>query len=110
LRVVLSFIVFAILFASCKEKEKLEAIKSKYDCGMVVSAHAEASRVGTEIMNQGGNAIDAAIAIHCALAVTYPVAGNLGGGGFAVIRTVEGENLSLDFREVASILLGIWMN
>jgi hypothetical protein len=110
LRVVLSFIVVAVLFASCKENEKPEAIKSKYDCDMVVLAHAEASRVGTEIMNQGGNAIDAAIATHFALAVTYPVAGNLGGGGFAVIRTAEGENLSLDFREVELHLSDAWMD
>lgn len=68
---------------------------------MVVSAHREASRFGTEIMNKGGNAFDAAIATHFALAVTYPVAGNMGGGGFAVIRTADGENLSLDFREIA---------
>lgn len=68
---------------------------------MVVSAHNEASKVGTEIMNKGGNAIDAAIATHFALAVTYPVAGNMGGGGFAVVRTANGENYTLDFREKA---------
>lgn len=69
--------------------------------GMVASAHPEASKVGVEIMKLGGNAIDAAIATHFALAVVFPFAGNIGGGGFAVIRTKEGKNYTLDFREMA---------
>jgi gamma-glutamyltranspeptidase/glutathione hydrolase len=68
---------------------------------MVVSEHALASIVGKEILASGGNAVDAAIAVHFALAVVYPTAGNLGGGGFAVIRTAPGKALALDFREVA---------
>ncbi len=68
---------------------------------MVVSAHPLASNVGAEIMKKGGNAWDAAIGVQFALAVVYPVAGNIGGGGFAVYRTEEGQIGALDFREKA---------
>jgi len=69
--------------------------------GMVVSAHPLASQVGLEILKKGGNAYDAAIAVHFALAVVYPIARNIGGGGFLVYRTGKGEIGSLDFRERA---------
>lgn len=69
--------------------------------GMVVSARAEASRIGVEIMKKGGNAFDAMVATELALAVAYPVAGNLGGGGFIVYRKENGEVGGLDFREKA---------
>lgn len=68
---------------------------------MVVSAHPLASQVGSAILKQGGNAIDAAIATQFALAVVYPVAGNIGGGGFMVIRMSDGSVNTLDFREKA---------
>ena len=71
---------------------------------MVSSAHPLASAIGVEIMKNGGNAIDAAIATHFALAVVYPQAGNIGGGGFAVIRLNNGSINSLDFREKAPAL------
>lgn len=67
----------------------------------VVSAHPLASEAGESILKQGGNAIDAAIAVQFALAVCYPVAGNIGGGGFMVYRNPEGEFSALDFRETA---------
>ncbi|MEK9756248.1 MAG: gamma-glutamyltransferase [Bacteroidota bacterium] len=67
----------------------------------VVSARKEASDIGVEIMKKGGNAFDAMIATHLALAVAYPIAGNIGGGGFVVYRTYNGESGSLDFREKA---------
>lgn len=70
---------------------------------MVVSAHPLASEVGKQIMQQGGNAADAAVAVQFALAVVFPTAGNIGGGGFAVWRSAEGEALSLDFREKAPL-------
>ncbi|QQR88483.1 MAG: gamma-glutamyltransferase [Flavobacteriales bacterium] len=68
---------------------------------MVVSAHPLATAVGVEVLRAGGNAIDAAVAVHWALAVVAPWAGNIGGGGFAVIRLNDGRALSLDFRETA---------
>lgn len=70
---------------------------------MVVSAREEASRIGSEIMKKGGNAFDAMIATEMALAVAYPYAGNLGGGGFMVYRTQYGEIGALDYREKAPI-------
>ncbi|MCH8032841.1 MAG: gamma-glutamyltransferase [Bacteroidetes bacterium] len=69
--------------------------------GMVVSANKIASKVGVEILKAGGNAVDAAVAVGFALAVTYPYAGNIGGGGFMVIHLQEGNNTTIDFRERA---------
>lgn len=68
---------------------------------MVVSGRPVASQVGREILEQGGNAVDAAVAVGFALAVTLPQAGNLGGGGFMVIRLADGQTFSLDYREMA---------
>jgi gamma-glutamyltranspeptidase/glutathione hydrolase len=70
---------------------------------MVVSAREEASKIGVEIMRKGGNAFDAMIATELALAVAYPYAGNLGGGGFMVYRKANGEVGSLDYREKAPL-------
>ncbi|MFY7999323.1 MAG: gamma-glutamyltransferase [Candidatus Kapaibacteriota bacterium] len=71
---------------------------------MVVSAHPMASRVGAEILQRGGNAFDATVAVQFALAVAYPVAGNIGGGGLVVARMPDGKTFALDFREAAPIL------
>ncbi|MEC7878282.1 MAG: gamma-glutamyltransferase, partial [Bacteroidota bacterium] len=88
-------ILFSFLFTfSCENK------KSYYN-GMVSSAHPIASKIGLDILKSGGNAFDAAIAVHFTLAVVYPQAGNLGGGGFVVYRLDDGEHGSLDFREKA---------
>ncbi|MDG1572866.1 gamma-glutamyltransferase [Robiginitalea sp. M366] len=70
---------------------------------MVVSAREEASRIGLEVLKKGGNAFDAMVATEIALASAYPFAGNLGGGGFMVYRTAEGETGSLDYREKAPL-------
>lgn len=71
--------------------------------GMVVSAREEASKIGIEIMKKGGNAFDAMVATELALAVAYPYAGNIGGGGFIVFRKANGEVGSLDYREKAPL-------
>ncbi|MCX6150229.1 MAG: gamma-glutamyltransferase [Ignavibacteriales bacterium] len=69
--------------------------------GMVVSASELASQVGTLMLKRGGNAIDASVAVGFALAVTYPSAGNLGGGGFMVLHLANGKDVAIDFRETA---------
>lgn len=68
---------------------------------MVVSAHPQATKVGHDILADGGNAIDAMVGVHFSLAVVYPSAGNIGGGGFMVYRENDGEVYTLDFREKA---------
>ena len=91
-------ILISIFFIiSCNETQKDVVSKN----GMVSSAHPIASKVGIDILKNGGNAFDAAIGVHFALSVVYPNAGNIGGGGFAVYRLNDGEVGSLDFREKA---------
>lgn len=83
-------------------------IEKKVECtnGAVVCAHPLAAKVGIEIMKKGGNAFDAAIATQLALAVVYPGAGNIGGGGFMVAFTEKGKTLALDYREKAPAAAG----
>jgi len=69
--------------------------------GMVVCAYPDAAQAGLTILKKGGNAVDAAVAVQFALAVTFPEAGNIGGGGFIVYRRVDGQTSALDFREKA---------
>src|ERR1700753_1182252 len=70
--------------------------------GMVVAQEKTAARIGTDILKRGGNAVDAAVATGFAMAVTYPRAGNIGGGGFMVIHSVDRhEDVAIDYRETA---------
>ncbi|WP_236636800.1 gamma-glutamyltransferase [Sinomicrobium soli] len=108
---ILFLVSILCLLYSCKEDSRATAPFDSYsvakkirvDKGAVVSAHPLASEVGRDILMQGGNAVDAAIAVQYALAVVYPNAGNLGGGGFMVFHTGEGESYSIDFREKAPL-------
>ena len=78
--------------------------KSMGKNGVVSSSSSHASDIGIEVLKNGGNAVDAAIAVGFALGVTFPNAGNIGGGGFMVIRLANGEVSTIDFREVAPLL------
>src|SRR4051794_41303618 len=71
--------------------------------GMVVTAQHLATKVGVEVLKKGGNAIDAAVAVGYALAVVYPAAGNLGGGGFMTLHLADGREAFIDFREKAPL-------
>lgn len=93
-------IPFLILLISFPAKAQVLQSKS-YDEATVVTADRYASEVGKEILQKGGNAVDAAVAVQFALAVTLPRAGNIGGGGFMIIRLENGETAALDFRETA---------
>ena len=94
-----ALIVFLILQFSCTKAP--QPVSAKH--GMVVSVSSYASNAGVEILKQGGNAIDAAVAVGFVLAVTYPAAGNIGGGGFIVIHFADGKNTTIDFREKAPL-------
>ncbi len=96
--------LFILIYISCTAQETqtrptgLVATKA-----MVVSAREEASKIGVEIMKKGGNAFDAMVGTELALAVSFPFAGNIGGGGFMVYRKANGEVGSLDYREKAPL-------
>ena len=103
-KIILLFIV-SLLVTSCqKELQDSEKVTGLItEKAMVVSARVEASRIGTQILKKGGNAFDAMMATELALAVAYPYAGNIGGGGFMVYRKNDGEIGALDYREKAPL-------
>jgi gamma-glutamyltranspeptidase/glutathione hydrolase len=112
-------LLLAILIFSCQQENKKVAVEQNLtlanvkkeivketiivDSAMVVSAKEEASKIGIQILKKGGNAFDAMVATELALAVSFPVAGNIAGGGFMVYRTHYGEIGALDYREKAPI-------
>lgn len=106
---IFKFYFLAFLFfvnTACGQKQehtqplKLEPVEY-YQNGIVTSANEYASQVGIDILKKGGNAVDAAVGVGFALAVVYPQAGNLGGGGFMVIHLPNGVNTTIDYREKA---------
>ena len=104
----LFLLLFLTSIISCKSPKTAEIIQPEKqelglvrDKAMVVSAREEASKIASDIMKQGGNAFDAMVVTEMALAVSYPFAGSLGGGGFMVYRKANGEIGSLDYREKA---------
>ncbi|RYG03799.1 MAG: gamma-glutamyltransferase, partial [Chitinophagaceae bacterium] len=92
------YTALVLLLVGCSSQKTKD---THFKNGVVVTAHPEASKVGLEILKKGGNAVDAAIAVQFALAVVYPNAGNIGGGGFLVYRDAKGNATTLDYREKA---------
>ena len=104
MRKIILVLTILLLFYNCKTNSKKEKITGLItEKAMVVSAREEASKIGSDILKKGGNAYDAMVATQLALAVVYPVAGNIGGGGFMVYRTNDGKTGALDFREKAPL-------
>ncbi|HEX9614051.1 MAG TPA: gamma-glutamyltransferase, partial [Bacteroidota bacterium] len=91
-------LIAILIFAGGAAKSPVRAEK-----GMVVSSHFLASEVGVQVLRNGGNAVDAAVATGLALAVVHPAAGNIGGGGFMIVCTADGKVTSFDFREKAPL-------
>lgn len=83
-----------------------QAYSQTYENGAVSSAHRLATEAGVDILRRGGNAIDASVGVGFVLAVVYPQAGNIGGGGFMVMHLKDGRNTSIDYREKAPLLAG----
>lgn len=98
---VLSLCLLVIVASGCRKTAPTGPVRVIADQAMVVSAHPLATAAGLAVLQQGGNAVDAAVAVQFALAVVYPVAGNIGGGGFMVARMADGQAYALDFREKA---------
>ena len=103
-KITLVFIISLFITSCNQEKDNTSQIRGLVtEKAMVVSARIEASKIGTEILKKGGNAFDAMMATELALAVAYPYAGNIGGGGFMVYRKKDGEIGALDYREKAPL-------
>ena len=106
---IISTLIIVSVFYGCSGKSPVKNLTISEgrniitDSGMVVSAHHETSRIGIAVLRKGGNAVDAAVATEFALAVCYPEAGNIGGGGFMLIREADGNTDLIDYREKAPL-------
>lgn len=100
-KVVFGAVAISLLVAASAPSDAISPPPVRGENGMVVSGQHLAAAVGAEILEQGGNAVDAAVAVAYALAVVYPCCGNIGGGGFATIRLADGTEAFIDFREKA---------
>src|SRR5437899_7726814 len=100
-RFVLSRLIVGVAAILCTAVHAASVAPVGGEHGMVVTAHQLATKVGVDVLKRGGNAVDAAVAVGYALAVVYPAAGNLGGGGFMTIQLADGRKTFLDFRETA---------
>ncbi len=96
-------VVAALALAGAGQLHAFSQAPVAAENGMVVSAQHLASQVGADVLKRGGNAVDAAVAVGYALAVVYPAAGNLGGGGFMTVQLADGRKTFLDFREKAPL-------
>ena len=111
-RIVAAFVLIVALFTSAAAQEQrrgfytpaaadtIHSIAAEH--GMVVAQEKTAARIGTDILRRGGNAVDAAVATGFAMAVSYPRAGNIGGGGFMIVHSADRhEDIAIDYRETA---------
>lgn len=101
MRKIIQITAFFLIIVSCSHKQSAKTITSEGPVGIVVSIEKNATRIGGQILREGGNAVDAAVAVGFALAVTNPRAGNIGGGGFMVMRLSDGTKTTIDYREKA---------
>jgi gamma-glutamyltranspeptidase/glutathione hydrolase len=104
MRPILTTLILCLLFASCQQEPAVDYVSEKsasFQTAAIAGPHPLATEVGLEVLKNGGNAIDAAVAVQFAMAVVYPRAGNLGGGGFLVYRAANGDAKTLDYREQA---------
>jgi gamma-glutamyltranspeptidase/glutathione hydrolase len=98
-RVYILLLAITIVACTSSEQNKVAIQGPIGDSAMVVSAHPIATQIGLDILRKGGNAVDAAIATQFALAIVFPEAGNIGGGGFMIYREAKGNVYALDYRE-----------
>ncbi|RYY30406.1 MAG: gamma-glutamyltransferase [Sphingobacteriaceae bacterium] len=101
IRLFLAINAVVFLYAGCVSGQLGKPKGQEFRNGMVVCAYPDAAKAGLEVLQKGGSAVDASIAVQFALAVVHPTAGNIGGGGFMVYRSAKGETNTLDFREKA---------